>query len=205
MKIVTTSSDTIDPALYNLLVRFVQQIILDNPKIPASKNMGLDSESGLLWNIENKKRWTADKGEIAILINDQEEVVGVSCVEKTEQALLSIGGIRTWVLKPYRGKNVVSNMLLGSNLEWSTQNDMAGMMLTFNDYNKWIYDGIKRKVSGSAPGLDKIWSNWWDDCVVIARPIKVRFVNQWCVIKPTGRHSVDILKSLTEGLDAISE
>jgi hypothetical protein len=205
MKIVTTSSDTIEPALYNLLVRFVQQIILDNPKIPASKNMGLDSESGLLWNIENKKRWTSEKGEIAILLNDQEEVVGVSCVERTEQSLLSIGGIRTWVLKPYRGKNVVSNMLLGSNLEWSTQNDMAGMMLTFNDYNKWIYDGIKKKTSGKAPGLDKIWSDWWDDCIVMSRPIKVRYVNQWCVIKPTGRHSPDILKSLMEGLDAISE
>ncbi len=205
MKTVTTCSDTISPEMYSKLVSFVQQIIIDNPKIQAGKNMGLDSESGLLWNIENQRRWQTGQGEIAILLNDAEEVVGVSCVESTSQPLLSIGGIRTWVLKPYRSKNVISNMLLESNLNWSIDQGKAGMMMTFNDYNRWIYDGIKRKVAGKGAGLANVWSDWWNDCIVLGRPLKIRFVNQWCVIKPTGLHDAKAIETIVGGLDVISE
>jgi hypothetical protein len=205
MKIVTTHSDTIDPALYAKAVSFVQGIAADNPNSPAIVNMGLDSKSGLLWNISSKSRWTEEKGEIAFLLNETDDIVGVSCVERTSQSMLAIGGIRTWVLKPYRGKNVISNMMLNSNLDWAVSKEMAGMLLTFNDYNRWIYDGIRRKVNGKAAGMANIWSDWWNDCLVLDRPIKVRNVNQWCVVKPTGMQEVSVLNSIMEGLDAIAE
>ena len=205
MKIVTTCSDTIDPALYTKAVSFVQDIIRDDPRSPAVINMGLDSKAGLLWNISSKSRWTQNKGEIAFLLNEAEDIVGVSCVERTAQAMLAIGGIRTWVLKPYRGKNVISGMMLNSNLDWAANNQMAGMLMSFNEYNRWIYEGIRRKVNGKGAGLAKIWSNWWDDCLIVERPIKIRHTNQWCVIKPTGMQDESVLRDIMGGLDALGE
>jgi len=205
MKIVTTCSDTISPDLYNKALTFVQGIVAENPKSPAIHNMGLDSSAGFLWNVEHKSRWTEGKGEITFLMSDAGDIVGLSCVETSKQELLSIGGIRTWVLKPYRGKNVISNMLLESNLEWTKNNNMAGMLLTFNDYNRWIYEGIRRKTAGKAAGVASVWSDWWNDCIVIPRPLKVRFVNQWCVLKPTGMHDQELIEEIIRGLDVISE
>lgn len=204
MKVVTTTSDDIDPILYQKAVSFVQSIVSENPQSPAIINMGLDTSAGMLWNITNKTRWTAKKGEISFLLSQSDEIVGVSCVEKSTNPLLSIGGIRTWVLKPYRPKNVITNFLLESNLEYTREHNMAGMVLTFNDYNRWIYDGIKRKTSGRAVSVGAIWSDWWNDCIVIAKPVKIRNINQWCVIKPTGLHE-QTLPDLVGGIDAISE
>lgn len=203
MKVITTNSDDIEPALYLKAVSFVQNIVAENPKSPAIINMGLDTSAGMLWNISNKTRWKKETGEIAFLLSSSDEIVGVSCVENSPVRLLSIGGIRTWVLKPYRPKNVITNFLLESNLEYSRSKNMAGMVLTFNDYNRWIYDGIKRKTSGRAVSVGAIWSDWWNDCIVIAKPVKVRNINQWCVIKPTGMHT-QLLPDLIGGIDAIS-
>jgi hypothetical protein len=207
MKVVTTHSDTIDPELYNKAVSFVQDLAKDNDnkiRTLALVNMGLESSSGLLWNIANKARWTKEQGEIALLFSDTDEIVGVSCVERSIKTGISIGGIRTWVLPEYRNKNVVTNMLLNSNLEWSTANDMYGMLLTFNSYNKWIYTGIKRKANGQGAGLAKIWSDWWNDCIIIDRPLKIRYVDQWCVAKPTGKCEPSVLKTMLDEIDDLS-
>lgn len=205
MKVVTTYSDTIEPELYDEVVGFVNQITeLSNEKNPAISNMGLDNESGLLYNIKNKIRWTKALGQISFLKDDDGTIVGVSCVESTKYPLIAIGGIRTWVLKEYRLKNVVSQVLLDSNLKWAETNGMAGMMLTFNNYNKWIYDGIRRKVRGKSPGVGSIWSDWWNDCIAIDRPLRVRYVSQWCVVKPTGLHDIPTLRTVIEDLNDFS-
>lgn len=202
MNIVTTHSDTIDPILYNEIDGFVSRIqSSSHEKNPALANMGDNTDSGLLYNIKNKIRWTSDQGQISLLKNDDNLIVGISCVEATKYPMISIGGIRTWVLKEYRTQNVVSNMLLDSNLTWSIENNMAGMMLTFNDYNRWIYEGVKRKIRGKSPGLASVWSDWWNDCIAIDRPLKVRYVLQWCVVKPTGLCELSELRGLIEELD----
>ena len=201
MKVVTTHSDTIEPELYQKAIAFVNALSDLDPKNPALKNMGEDEEAGLLYNIKHKIRWTKDEGQISFLMSDSDDIVGVSCVEKTKYPYVAIGGIRTWVLKEYRTKDVVSNKLLDSNLAWAIQNRMAGMMMTFNDYNRWIYDGVKRKVRGKAPGVASIWSDWWNDCIALDRPLKVRYVVQWCVIKPTGLYDLPTLRKVIEELD----
>jgi len=205
MKVVTTYSDTIEPELYDEVVGFVNQITeLSNEKNPAISNMGLDNESGLLYNIKNKIRWTKALGQISFLKDDDGTIVGVSCVESTKYPLIAIGGIRTWVLKEYRLKNVVSQVLLYSNLKWAETNGMAGMMLTFNNYNKWIYDGIRRKVRGKSPGVGSIWSDWWNDCIVVENTIRVRYVDQWCVIKPTGNCTTEELNKMIGSINDLS-
>ena len=59
-----------------------------------------------------------------------------------------------------------------------------GMMLTFNDYNKSIYDIIVARTQGRKVSIGKVWSDWWDDCVPIGKKILLHGVPQWAVIKP---------------------
>lgn len=204
MRIITTHSDTIEPELYQKLLKFVQDIAREDSKGMVIQNMGLDSEAGMLHNIKSKRRWTQEKGEISLLVTGVDDtIIGTSCVEHTKIDLLSIGGIRTWVMKPYRSKNVVTSMMLQSNLDWSTANNKAGMLMTFNKYNHWIYDGIRKKISGRGAGLASVWSDWWNDCMAVDEPVRIRNVEQWCVIKPTGLHGNGIVKSIVENIDVI--
>jgi hypothetical protein len=179
-----TASNLLSKSDWNDLCSFVDIQSSAHPQHPAVKNMGFDDNSGFLWNIKEKTRWSDNVGEIAILRYGR-SVVGVSCVEDSNlNEYLTIGGIRFWIDKRHRTKQQASNYLLRANLDWSRDRGARGMLLSFNDSNKIIYDTIEKKSAGLAAGFGKIWSNWWNDCLVLPNRIEIRNVMQWCVIKP---------------------
>ena len=180
----TIASDTIKPAQWAKLCDFVNYQLMFHTAHPAGPNMGMENNAGLLNNIHLKKRWTQDTGEIAIL-EYQDRIVGVSCVEKSQlHQRLSIGGIRCWLDADHRNNNQVTRYLLAANLQWSIKHNASSMLLTFNDYNKIIYDAICKKTAGKAAGLGGVWSNWWNDCIALDTKLNIRFTEQWCVLKP---------------------
>lgn len=187
-------SDTITDVQFDNLQVFVneQKKLSDHPAI---KNMD-ESDTGLLGNIKSKTRWHSDIGEISIL-KYHNKIIGVSAVEFSElHTNLSIGGIRCWLSPNFRNNQLVTNYLLNSNLDWSKSKNMWAMMLTFNDYNKTIYDGIKRKSLGKSIAIGTIWSDWWDDLFVIDYPIIIRYTIQWCVLKPITYKAYEIFDRL---------
>lgn len=167
--------------LYN---SFLKQI--EDSDSPAIVNMGHDSPSGLAYLVKNNIRWTKSSGEIALLHNnDTETIVGVSAVEhSTLSDKLGSGGNRCWLLPEYRTHNEVTKYLLSANLKWCISNSKCGMLLTFNEYNKWIYNTIAKLSTGRSGALGNVWSNWWDDCVVLPRRIVLFNTPQWAVVKP---------------------
>lgn len=182
--IITYCSDTIQSEQFDELQKFINDQHLHSSTHPAFKNMTETSEHGLLFNIKNKCRWCYNDGEISIL-KFNNAIIGISAVELSLlHPHLSIGGIRCWISPDYRNKQVVTKYLLNSNLEWSRTNNIWAMMLTFNSYNKLIYDGIVRKSIGKSAGIGNIWSNWWNDCLIIDNPIDIRMTSQWCALKP---------------------
>jgi hypothetical protein len=202
MQVITTTSDKICSGIWAQLTLWCEQILRQYPEHPAVGNMGWAKNSGLLWCIDNQSRWRQDQGEIAILLDDKELICGVSCVEHSVLANASIGGIRTWLNEQHRDKNAMSRYLLASNLTWSQTQHKQGMILSFNDYNKWIWIGVKRKSQGKAAGMGTLWSDWWNDCRIIDKQLRIRGVDQWCVVKPTGIGSTDII---TDSLNAIND
>jgi hypothetical protein len=181
---VICTSDNISQDQFGDLYDFVEKQKEQHPNHPALTNMLDSSKSGLLWNILNKQRWTTGHGEIAMLYHGV-NVVGVSCVEKwDEHPSLTIGGIRCWLDKDHRTNQQMSTYLLAANYEWSQRRKAVGMLMSFNDYNKIIYDTIVRKKTGKTVGFARIWSNWWNDCLILTKPVYIRYTHQWCVIKP---------------------
>ena len=166
---------------------------------PALVNMGHDAPAGLVYLTKKQARWTKKTGEIALLYDDDiGSIVGVSAVEhSTLSDKLGSGGNRCWVLPQYRKNNEVTRFLLTGNLQWCTQQHKAGMLLTFNEYNKWIYDTIAKLSSGKGAAFGTVWSDWWDDCLVLPRKVNLFDTPQWAIVKPLA-NKPEVLKVIEE-------
>lgn len=172
---------------YQIFLRNIQK-----SDSPALDNMGNSEKGGLLYLAKNLKRWTNGEGQISFLIDRASgAIVGISAVEhSTLHESLGSGGNRCWLLPKYRMSNHVSNYLLAANLDWCKDQDKAGMILTFNDYNKWIYDTVVRITNGKSAGIGTVWSNWWNDCLILPRKVRLHYTNQWAIIKPLSSKKV---------------
>lgn len=167
-----------------LYKEFLAEIASD--KLPALVNMGYDGPAGLAYLAKNNIRWTHGCGRIDFLL-DNNKIVGISAVEiSPNSAIFSSGGNRCWLLPKYRSNNEITKYLLASNLQWSKDFGCIGMILTFNDYNKWIYNTVKKRVAGKAGALGTVWSDWWNDCIPFERQLNVHYTPQWAIVKPIG-------------------
>lgn len=176
---------------------FLAEISNDNS--PALINMGYNEPSGLAYIAKNNIRWTSSTGRIDLLLADN-RIVGVSAVETSSVSnAFSSGGNRCWLLPKYRSNNEITKYLLASNVQWSTQHGHVGMILTFNNYNKWIYNTIKKRIAGKSSSLGSIWSNWWNDCIPFERQINIHYTPQWAVVKPIA--AKDIVARGMENID----
>jgi hypothetical protein len=190
-----TTAETFDQHL-SAYRSFLRTITAENQNPQVLINMGDEGPSGLLYLIrperEQYRRWTLGNGEIALLYDRLTgSIVGVSAVEHSPLGdNLSSGGNRCWLRRDFRSNNEVSRFLLTSNLEWSKKTRKQGMMLTFNDHNKGIYDAIVNRTQGRGKSIANVWSNWWDDCLPVTDKIMLHGVAQWAVIKPTGDSGV---------------
>ena len=183
--ISTNSSDFIKhQAKYD---QFLQ--LVESSDSPAAINMGHEPPAGLVYLLKGKHRWNKDSGELALLHNDEtDSIVGISAVEhSTLLPELGSGGNRCWLLPGYRTSNEVTTYLLNSNFNWCKENEKVGMVLTFNDHNKWIYDTVKKLSSNTGTTLGTVWSKWWSDCIILPRRIRYFNTRQWAIIKPIDR------------------
>lgn len=169
---------------------FLKRIRQESTNPDLLSNMGEDAPGGFLYLIHPSRgparRWNRGQGQIALLYDEiLGSIVGISAVENNYLSeALGSGGNRCWLQKQYRLQREVTRFLLSSNLAWCTDQGKAGMMLTFNDYNREIYEIIAKKSTSRAASLSGAWSDWWDDCIAIQTPILFHHVQQWAVIKP---------------------
>lgn len=161
-----------------------------NDPLPAMSNMGYDQPAGLGYIVNNQLRWTEKTGRIDLLLDDG-KIVGVSAVETSSlSGAFGSGGNRCWLLPKYRSHNEITKYLLSSNLQWCQAHNHVGMILTFNDYNKWIYTTIKKRICGQAGALGPVWSTWWNDCIPFEQQLRVFNTPQWAVVKPLASKEV---------------
>jgi hypothetical protein len=171
--------------------RFIREQERQDPtKAHILANMGATPPSGFLHLIDEERgefrRWTKETGQIDLLFNYVEDsMVGISCVEhSTISNIFTSGGNRCWLDHRYRGNQSVTKHLLQSNLNWSEANGFSGMVLTFNEYNKGLWEIIKRRSEGKHAQFGSTWSDFWNDCIAIPEPIILHNTKQWAIIKP---------------------
>lgn len=198
LQVELSYSDNINPFISDYQV-FLDRIATSDS--PALCNMGYDAPAGLMYIAQKQLRWQQGQGHIAFLY-DHNQIVGVSCVEhSTLNEELGSGGNRCWLLEDYRRNNEVSTYLLAANLNWCAENNKKGMILSFNNYNKWIYDTITRISSGQGRPLGRVWSRWWNNCVIFPRTIRLFNTPQWAVIKPVSNNYMVDLDEMVLDID----
>jgi hypothetical protein len=196
LEVIHTCADDFG-SVVSLYQDFLTEIAKD--PLPAMVNMGYDLPAGLGHLVTNRSRWTRDTGRIDLLL-DSGRIVGVSAVETSSlSSAFGNGGNRCWLLPKYRVHNEITKYLLASNLQWCTEQQHAGMILTFNDYNKWIYTTIKKRTTGQAGALGPVWSNWWNDCIPFEHQLNVFSTPQWAVVKPIA--STDVVLDGMNNID----
>jgi hypothetical protein len=201
LEIQTTNADEFSKHL-NPYKKFLTRMGKDSTKEHVVPNMDDTAPAGLLYLIEeardNARRWTKDKGQIDLLYDlEIGSIVGISAVEHSNlHPDYASGGNRLWMDKDYRLDHNITKYLLTANLNWADANKKTGMILTFNDYNKAIWEIICKNYKKGDPikSVSNMWSNWWNDCVPLAEPIIVHNTTQWAVIKPCTYFSLDQLK-----------
>lgn len=188
-RITSFTSDQIDQHEYTQLKEFLTIECTDSTE-PAAVNMLYSQPSGLMYNIDKQLRWREDQGRI-YLMYDNDRVIGVSCVEFPERSQnFAIGGIRTWITQSHRSQALI-HLLLDQHRDWAYQRSCKFLLLTFNHYNRAAHLAMFK----SSKFRQSIgWSDWWDDCHPVGKPISIRNTDQWCIIKPV--HSNDITANL---------
>lgn len=179
---------------------FIKRMSKDEGKVHIISNMDESEPSGLLYLIQKERnehrRWTKDNGQIDLLYDVVSgSVVGVSAVEESDlDTNYASGGNRLWMDKDYRINHNITKYLLNSNLEWAKDKNKKGMILTFNEYNKLIWEVIADSYkTGTTPSsFGGVWSDWWTDCIPIEDPIIVHSTKQWAVIKPINADKEEI-------------
>ena len=194
LHVIHTHAETFDQysAEYSIFLKTI-----NDDRSPALANMGYLAPSGLGFLVTNKVRWTKNTGQIALLMDDN-LIVGISAVENsTLSTKFGSGGNRCWLLPKYRINNEITTHLLSSNLKWSEKQNHLGMILTFNDYNKWIYDTIKKRANGQSGAIGTVWSTWWTDCIQFETQLDVFNTPQWAVVKPIHKSVSTIADAMT--------
>jgi len=164
--------------------QFLQQIESTTNARPADANMGENQNGGFLHIVKGNKRWTKETGQISLLY-DNSSIVGISAAEHSSlSATIGSGGNRCWILPQYRQPHTASKYLLTSNLQWCRDNNKAGMLVTFNEYNSTLFDAISKYSITKRTALSDILSPWWIDCIPLPRKIYLFNTPQWAVLKP---------------------
>lgn len=172
----TYTSDTINPADFNRLKAFIDSQL--DTAHPALVNMTQDPNGGFLYNVANQSRWRTDQGNIYV-VTCNGNIVAISCIEYPERSTSwAIGGIRTWITPANRQTHLPS-YVLDKQMNWARDRNCNFMLLTFNEYNKVAHTTVVKGYENKAG-----WSTWWSDCVAVPKPVIIRYVPQWCIIKP---------------------
>jgi hypothetical protein len=119
---------------------------------PSHVNMWDDdweqNPATLPYLVYHSNRFKKDNGDVFALLKG-EEIIALSGVNKSDfDPLVALGGVRTWVTKPYRGKFLVGRHLCPLQLAWAKDRNYKTLCLTFNEYNKRLIPYFKRSGLG---------------------------------------------------------
>lgn len=134
---------------------FLEEVSLEKDQ-PAYINMMKDnSKNTLIYILDNTDRFKIN-GMFQVLYNGT-DIVGCSgAYQSTFSSDICILGVRTWVKKNFRNKNISREYLLPNEKTWAKKQDYKCIVLSFNDYNQnllylWFRSRLGKKIPKREP------------------------------------------------------
>lgn len=129
-----------------------------------SANMTMDAKipGGLGHILFIERRFKPTNGQFYLLYKDN-DIIAVSGIYKSDfDKNIAIAGVRTWTLEEHRGKRFLhGDILLPEQEKWAINNNIKSILLTFNDYNLWLFEFIKRMNQKKSVSLGVKTSNFY--------------------------------------------
>lgn len=134
----------------------------------------------LPYHIFSSGRLCSDTGETFIL-KDDDKIIAVSSIYVSPfDDNISIGGVRSWVIKEHRGEFMIGRHLLPLQLKWAKHKDQKAIVLTFNEYNRRLLNYFRRSGFGikKKRNPDSLFYNGLHE---VPFPINLQFTKQWAI------------------------
>tara|TARA_B100001971_G_C17936355_1_gene405372 strand:+ start:74 stop:658 length:585 start_codon:yes stop_codon:yes gene_type:complete len=135
----------------------------------------------LLHIILKKDRFKEGNGMLSLLYDNNKLIGFAGAYKHTDNILICL--VRAFIIKQYRGKNVLAN-ILSHQLTYAKQNNYKCGWLTFNDYNKYLYDMIVRFNKGQVVTLGSKTDNIYKQAIIYKDPIEIQNTMQYVIELP---------------------
>lgn len=167
------------------------ETVIDFCRNQYEKDNGLAAEN--LWNIdwENKpntvpylltksERFLEPKGKMHLLFDDN-SIIGMGGVYISDfSEKVAIAGVRTWVDRNYRNRQLIKDYILVKNKEWAVSRGVDIIALTFNEYNRNIIRLFEKGQNiGSRTNAHMFHSN----INYLDFPVMIQGIRQWVIFE----------------------
>jgi hypothetical protein len=186
LNILMNIIDTNNSFSFEKLVTFCKDASTDD--MPASKNLDINDWENkphtLLYNLFISRRFDKENRAGYIFAEqDNKYIAGAGFYPLTEDPNICIAGTRTYTIINKRGDFIHGNFVLPKQIELAKTYDYKTIILTFNEYNLWLKEGIenlgKRKISTIGRKIPDSYCGW----LSLEYPINIQYTKQWCLYK----------------------
>ncbi|MFZ3229645.1 MAG: hypothetical protein WA160_05540 [Pseudobdellovibrio sp.] len=175
------------------------QKAVDENKHASRANMQVDSweekNASLLYLLIIEKRFLKEKGGLLLLLLDDQIIAVSGYYLSSFDEKIFILGVRSWVLKKYRLNLLIANWLLPYQIEQVKIRRGHTAIISFNEANKAFAKLIER--SNKNPEIKnkfffgENYPEIYKDMIYFAKPVKIKNVKQWILIKKIEPSSFD--------------
>ena len=136
LNVISFTTETCTTDIQNRLIEFCN-IASNETTRPAHVNMSPDRTVGsLLHLLFEEKRFSNDTGILFAIVHNN-DIVAVSGIYRSDFSKdIAIGGVRSWTLKEFRGRHIISTNILPKQYDWAIDTKKKMFVLTFNSYNE---------------------------------------------------------------------
>ena len=165
---------------HNNLLEFCKTESQD--KNPAAENMWHEEwktmPNTLPYILKYNNRFSKENGEFYIL-RDNYSIIGCSGIYVSEfSPKVALAGVRTWINRLYRNRQLVKDYLLVSQRKWAIEHGIEVIACSFNKYNKNVRVLFTRGQNIGTRSSDHMF---YKNFNMLDYPVIIQHVPQWII------------------------
>lgn len=162
--------------------------IKDSASVNMWDNSWHDKPNTLPYILSYSDRFTSPNGKF-YLLRDSDKIIGCAGVYKSSfSEKVAFLGVRSWVSKEYRMRQLVRNYLLPAQRDWAIEHGAEVVALSFNHYNKNL---IKMFTKGQVLLTRTEKHMFYKNFNALKYPVYVQGILQWIIFENLSDYQFD--------------
>ena len=135
----------------------------------------------LLYRLYVKRDFSNGNGMLC-LVSDGDYIVSISGVSKYNDDIAMLAR-RQYTLNRYKGKGLYHDYVMDAQIEWAKISECKACMITINEYNKVLYQMLRRIPQGKATYLGGPAYYKYKDFIDLGGPHIINGADQYVMLK----------------------